>query len=139
VQGIQMAANVYVGLAVTSHDAAETCEAQFSNVTITGNVTQQQWMSQDIGITSNEAEPMYVALNGTGIVYHDDPEASLIDVWTEWRIDLQAFAELNVDLTRIDSIAIGIGTKGNMTTPGGSGKMYFDDIRLYRPSDSPEE
>jgi hypothetical protein len=139
VQGIQMAANVFVGLAVTSHDAAATCEAQFSNVTITGNVTQQQWMNQDIGITSNEPEPMYVVLNGNGVVYHDDPEASLINVWTEWRIDLQAFADQNVDLTSIDNIAIGIGTQGNMTTPGGSGKMYFDDIRLYRPSDAPEE
>jgi hypothetical protein len=139
VQGIQMAANVYVGLAVTSHDAEQTAEAQFSNVTITGNVTQQQWLSQDIGITSNEAEPVYVVLNDKGIVYHDDPEASLIDVWTEWRIDLQVFAEQGVDLTNIDSIAIGIGTQGNVTTPGGSGKMYFDDIRLYRPSDTPEE
>jgi len=128
-----------VGLAVTSHDAAETCEAQFSNVTITGNVTQQQWMSQDIGITSNEAEPAYVALNGTGIVYHDDPEASSIDAWTEWRIDLQVFAEQGIDLTNIDSIAIGIGTQGNVTTPGGAGKMYFDDIRLYRPSAASEE
>ena len=132
-QGIQMAANVYVGLAVTSHNAAETCTAQFANVTITGNVTGQQWMNQDIGITSNEPEPMYVVLNDKGIVYHDDPQASLINEWTEWRIDLQAFAEQGVDLTNIDSIAIGIGTKGNLTTPGGSGKMYFDDIRLYRP------
>jgi len=138
-QGIQMAANVYVGLAVTSHDAVATCEAQFSNVTITGNVTQQQWMNQDIGITSNEPEPMYVVLNGNGVVYHDDPEASLINVWNEWRIDLQAFADQNVNLTSIDNIAIGIGTQGNVTTPGGVGKMYFDDIRLYRPGDVPEE
>ncbi len=138
-QGIQMAANVYVGLAVTSHDAAETCEAQFSNVTIDGNVTQQQWMSQDIGITSNEPEPMYVVLNGNGVIYHDDPEASVINVWTEWRIDLQAFADQNVDLVNVDNIAIGIGTQDNVTTPGGVGKMYFDDIRLYRPGDAPEE
>ena len=134
-----MAANVYVGLAVTSHDTAETCEAQFSNVTIAGNVTQQQWMSQDIGITSNEPEPMYVVLNGTGVVYHDDPEASLINEWTEWRIDLQAFADQNVNLTSIDTIALGVGTQGNVTTPGGSGKMYYDNVRLYRPGDAPQE
>jgi hypothetical protein len=138
-QGIQMAANVYVGLAVTSHNAEETCTAQFANVTIPGNITQQQWMSQDIGITSNEPEPMYVLLNDKGIVYHDDPQASLIDDWTEWRIDLQAFAEQGMDLMSIDTIAIGIGTRNNLTTPGNSGKMYFDDIRLYRPSDVPEE
>jgi hypothetical protein len=139
VQGIQMAANVYIGLAVTSHNAEATCQARFSNVTITGNVTQQQWMNQDIGITSNESEPIYVVLNDKGIVYHDDPQASLVDDWTEWRIDLQAFAEQGVDLTNIDSIAIGIGARNNLTTPGRSGKMYFDDIRLYRPGDVPEE
>jgi hypothetical protein len=138
-QGIQMAANVYVGLAVTSHNAEETCTAQFANVTISGNVTGQQWMSQDIGITSNEPEPMYVLLNDKGIVYHDDPEASLINAWTEWRIDLQAFADQGVDLINIDTIAIGIGTQGNVTTAGGSGKMYFDDIRLYRPMEAAEQ
>ena len=36
-----------------------------------------------------------------------------------------------------DRIALGLGTRGNMTTPGGSGKMYFDDIRLYRPRTAP--
>jgi hypothetical protein len=137
-QGIQMVANVYVGLAVTSNNATGACEAQFSNVTITGNVTQQQWMNQDIGITSNEPEPVYVVLNGDAVVYHDDPEASLINEWTEWRIDLQTFAEQGVDLTSIDTIAIGIGTRNNLTTPGNSGKMYFDDIRLYRPTEAAE-
>jgi hypothetical protein len=38
----------------------------------------------------------------------------------------------------VDRIAIGIGTKDNMTIPGGSGKMFFDDIRLYRPRPEPE-
>jgi hypothetical protein len=35
----------------------------------------------------------------------------------------------------VASIAIGVGTRGNMTVPGGSGKMFFDDIRLYGPRD----
>ena len=30
-------------------------------------------------------------------------------------------------------IAIGLGTKGNMNIPGGSGKMYIDDVRLNLP------
>jgi hypothetical protein len=37
----------------------------------------------------------------------------------------------------MDRIAIGLGTWGNQTAPGGSGKMYFDDIRLYRPRTAP--
>ena len=37
--------------------------------------------------------------------------------------------------TDVDKIAIGLGAKGNITVPGGSGKMFFDDIRLYRPEE----
>jgi len=141
-QNISMNSTVYVGLAVTSHNAGETCEGKFSNVTITGTVGGQ-WSSQDIGIASNSAEPMYVAVsNSTGIpavVVHDDPVATTIDTWTEWVIPLSAFTDQGINLTNVDKIAIGLGTKGNMTIPGGSGKMYFDDIRLYRPRDAAAE
>jgi len=133
---IPMPSNVYIGLALTSHDPTLTCQAVFSNVTITGNVSGQ-WANQDIGITSNDAEPMYVAVsNAAGtpaVVVNVDPAASTISTWTEWVIPLQAFADQGVDLTNVDSIAIGLGTKGNITTPGGSGKMYIDDICLYQP------
>ncbi|MHC4329553.1 MAG: hypothetical protein ACYSWW_15685 [Planctomycetota bacterium] len=44
-------------------------------------------------------------------------------------IDLAAFA--GVDLTNVNSITIGIGTK-NSPAAGGPGTMYFDDIRLDR-------
>ena len=134
-ENIPMGSNIFIGLALTSHDAALACEAVFSNVTTTGTVTGQ-WTNQDIGIESNDAEPLYVAVSNTGgqpaVVVHDDPAAANIDTWTEWVIPLQAFADQGIDLTNVDRIAIGLGTKGNMTTPGGSGKMFFDDIRLYR-------
>jgi hypothetical protein len=39
-----------------------------------------------------------------------------------------------VDLTDIDKLAIGFGDKYNRQ-PGGSGLMFVDDIRLYRPPD----
>jgi hypothetical protein len=71
-------------------------------------------------------------------VVNDDPAAAQADTWTEWVIPLQAFADQGITLTNVDRIAIGLGTKGNMTTPGGSGKMFFDDIRLYRPAPEPE-
>jgi len=32
-----------------------------------------------------------------------------------------------------------VGSKGNMTAAGGSGKMYFDDIRLNRPEETAAE
>ena len=133
---VLMSANVYIGLAVTSHNAGVTCEAVFSNVTTTGNVSGQ-WAHQDIGVSSNAAEPLYVALsNAAGtpaIVAHDDPAAATIDTWTEWIIPLQAFADQGINLTNVDKIAIGLGNKGNAAAAGGSGTMFFDDIGLYRP------
>jgi hypothetical protein len=99
-------------------------------------------MNQDIDILGNDAEPLYVALsNAAGtpaVVYHDDVNAATIDTWTEWVIPLQAFADQGVNLTDVDRIAIGLGTQGNMTIPGGSGTMFFDDIRLYRSRPEPE-
>ena len=134
-QNIPMGSNVYIGLAVTAHDPALTCQAVFSNVTTTGNVTGQ-WTDQDIGINSNDAEPLYVAVsNITGnpaIVVNDDPAAAQVDTWTEWVIPLSAFSDQGINLTNVDSIAIGLGTRGNMTVAGGSGKMFFDDIRLIK-------
>jgi hypothetical protein len=56
----------------------------------------------------------------------------LTNTWTEWVIPLQTLADQGIVLTDVDKIAIGLGTKGNMTIPGSSGKMCFDDIRLYR-------
>jgi hypothetical protein len=141
-QNIPMSSTVYVGLALTAHNAAATCQAQFSNVTITGTVGAQ-WSHQDIGIISNAPEPLYVAVsNSTGapaVVYNDDTNAATIDTWTEWVIPLSAFADQGINLTNVDSIAIGLGTRGNMTSPGGSGKMYIDDIRLYQPSEAAEQ
>jgi len=140
-ENIQMGSNVYVGLALTSHDTELTCQAVFSNVTISDNVGGQ-WANQDIGIQSNDAELLYVAVsnsNGTPVVVvHDDPAAAQISTWTEWVIPLQTFADQGIVLTDVDKIAIGLGTKDNMTIPGGSGKMYFDDIRLYRPRSEPQ-
>jgi len=140
-ENVPMGANVHIGLAVTAHDASAACQAVFTNVTTTGNVTGQ-WANQDIGIASNDAEPLYVAVsNSTGIptvVVHDDPTAAQIDTWTEWIISLQVFADQGIVLTDVDKIAIGLGTQGNMTIPGGKGKIYIDDIRLYQPIQEPQ-
>jgi len=88
------------------------------------------------GDPANDSELMYVAIsNSTGqpaVVVHDNPNAAQIDAWAEWVIPLQNFADQGVDLTNVDKIVIGFGTKGNMTIPGGSGRVFLDDIRLYR-------
>ena len=123
---------IYIGLAVTSHDPLVACEAQFSNVSFPNTTVSDEWASVDIGLTTNDTETMYVILNNSAVIYHDDPNAATIDQWTEWNIPLQNFADRGVNLTNITSLGIGIGNRDN-TQPGGKGIMYIDDIRLYRP------
>jgi hypothetical protein len=87
------------------------------------------------GASGNAAEPLYVAVSNSAgvpaIVAHDDPSAALVRSWTQWRISLQAFADQGINLTNVDKIAIGLGRKAGVVSPGGSGTMYIDDIRLY--------
>ena len=133
-RNISMQTPIYIGLAATSHDVTKACEAKFSNVSFPDNasLSTQAWSHQDIGIISNEAEPMFMSINGAK-VYHDDPNAALIDAWTEWKIPLQNFTDKGVNLSNVTSIGIGFGTSGG-TQPGGEGTMFIDDIRLYRPA-----
>ena len=83
------------------------------------------------GSSANSAERMFVALNGNAAVYHDDPAVTQKAKWTEWTIDLQAFADQNVNLANVNTITIGFGTK-NSPAAGGTGTMYFDDIGLVK-------
>ena len=83
------------------------------------------WFRGDSG---NAAERMFVAL-GNAVVYHDDASATQITGWNQWVIDLTEFA--GVDLANVNTIAIGFGTKDSPVA-GGTGTMYFDDIRLVR-------
>jgi hypothetical protein len=88
------------------------------------------------GDDANPAEPLYVAISNSNgaeaIVANSEPRAAVNTAWKQWRITLQSFADQGVDLTNVDKIAIGLGTKSGMTAPGGSGTMYIDDIRLYK-------
>jgi len=82
------------------------------------------------GVSVNAADSMFIALNGNAVVPHSDPAATQMSGWNKWIIDLTEFAGVN--LTNVDTITIGIGTKGSPAADGGQGTMYFDDIRLIR-------
>jgi hypothetical protein len=84
------------------------------------------------GEAANAAETLYVALNGNAAVTNDNPDAAQATAWTEWNIELQAFADQGVNLANVTSITLGLGNRSNPVT-GGAGMMYFDDIRLYPP------
>jgi hypothetical protein len=134
-QNIQLSANVYIGLAVTAHDTSLTCEAVFSNVSTTGLVTGQ-WTNQDVGIASNDPEPLYIGLadsaGNRAIIEHEDPAASQVDTFTLWPVNLADFADQGVDIASVKEIILGLG---NPTAPvaGGSGTMYIDDIAVGNP------
>ncbi len=113
---------------------------KYSEATMTLSYPRN-WTEQGVGVlslwfygdASNVAEQMYVALNGSAVVYHENPSAAQIATWTEWRIDLQEFAAQGVNLANVSTISIGFGDKNNLRA-GGSGLVFFDDIRLYRPA-----
>ncbi|MHC4627458.1 MAG: hypothetical protein ACYTDV_10800, partial [Planctomycetota bacterium] len=118
--------------------------AKYSEAELT-LTTARDWTEEGVvelslwfnGGPANSADRLYMAVsNAAGqpvVSVHENPAATQIDDWTEWVIPLQAFANQGIDLTNVDRIALGVGTRGNMTAPGGSGKMLFDDTRLYRP------
>ncbi|MBN2312439.1 MAG: hypothetical protein JXM79_00830 [Sedimentisphaerales bacterium] len=81
------------------------------------------------GDSMNGVTPMSVVLNGCA-VYHDHPEATRINAWTEWIIDLKYF--VGVDLAHVRSIAICLGDPSKLQA-GGTGLMFFDSIQLYGP------
>jgi hypothetical protein len=78
------------------------------------------------GDTANTAEQMYVTLNGTARVNNSNVNAAQVTEWTEWSISLSEFTGVN--LTNVKSITLGLAS-----VTGGTGTMYFDDIRLHRP------
>ena len=119
--------------------------SKYSETELTLPAGERDWTVEGIGQLSvwfrgesaNIAEPLYVAIANAGgtpaVVYHDDPNAVQLTRWTEWLIPLQSLADQGIGLTNVDSVAIGVGTRGNTTIPGGAGKMYIDDVALYKP------
>ncbi len=82
------------------------------------------------GYESNFPTPMSIVLNDGSAVYHENADAARIEAWTQWTIDLKAF--IDVDLTNVHSIAICFGDQNNLQA-GGVGKVFFDDIQVYKP------
>ncbi|MHC4072267.1 MAG: LamG domain-containing protein [Planctomycetota bacterium] len=127
------------------HGGAQSMPYRYDNANKTSEATltlvyPRDWTEEGVtklslwfrGGSANAAERMYVALNGNAVVYHEDPAATQSGGWHEWVIDLQAFADQGVDLANVNTITIGFGTKNSPAADGGTGTMYFDDIRLYR-------
>jgi len=98
--------------------------------TVNGVDTLTIWFRGD---AASAAEQMYVVLNGSAGVDHDNPEAAQKGSWTEWNIPLQVFVDQGVNLSNVTSITLGFGNRASPAA-GGSGMVFFDDIRLYPPT-----
>ena len=131
----------YAGQTVV-HGGSQSMPYAYSNNLKTSEATltlvyPRNWTEESVtklslwfrGDPANAAEKMYVALNGGTPIYHADSKAAQIATWTEWVINLQTLQ--GVTLANVNTITIGFGTKGSPAA-GGSGTMYFDDIRLNR-------
>jgi hypothetical protein len=124
---------IYIGLCVTSHDHSIPCTARFSEIALTGN-TSPGWQEMDMGVKQpdNGAAPLYMILKDTtgksARFETDDPAATQASAWTL----LSAVpGDLNVNLSQIDSITIGVGGSGK------EGKVYLDAIHTHRAQVTP--
>jgi regulation of enolase protein 1 (concanavalin A-like superfamily) len=133
---ITMGASVYIGLAVTSHDAALATTAEFSNVATTGGVTGA-WQMAAIGSDrqpGNSPDKLYVAIEDSAgksaVATNPDPAAVLTAAWTEWKIPLSSLTGIN--LAKVKKLYIGVGDRKNPVADG-NGRLYIDDIRVTKP------
>ncbi|MHC4430994.1 MAG: LamG domain-containing protein, partial [Planctomycetota bacterium] len=106
------------------HGGAQSMIYRYDNAGTTSEATltlvyPRDWTQENVtrlslwlrGNMANAADRIFIALNGSSVVYHDDPAATQLTGWNEWVIDLTAFAGVN--LANVDSITIGIGTKNS--------------------------
>ncbi len=134
---VNMPSNVYIGLCVSSHDAALTTTAEFSGVATTGNVSgvwQQAWIGDDVDRT-NGPGGLYVTVKDSAgkaatVSY---PGGANVNAWTQWKIPLTDLTAAGVKTTSIKKMAISVGDPAKPTA-GGAGKINIDDIGYGRPA-----
>jgi hypothetical protein len=133
-QTINMPAQVYVGLALSSHAPGVMTTATFSDVKITGSVIDQ-WQVAGIGADhpGNSPDNLYVTVEDgsgkTATVVHPYLAAVNASAWTEWEIPLTRFS--GVDLHQVRRMSIGVGGRAK-AIPHGTGRIYVDDIRVLK-------
>ena len=139
-QTLSLTGDIYIGLAVTSHNPGMPTIAEFSDVSFTGTVTGP-WQVAAIGVAqpSNDAAPLYVAVEDSAghvkSLRHPDPAAVQASEWQKWMIPLSDL--VGVDLASVKKLTVSVGDC-NKPTAGGKGVIYLDDIGVGHPL-SPEQ
>jgi len=135
-----MSANIYIGLALTSHSAGVVNTSEFSNVSAAGGVTGQ-WQFAEIGVDHqlNDPADLYVVVQDsfgrTATMTYAD--GALFDEWTPLDIVLADVAAEGVNLSSIAKMIIGVGSRDN-PVPDGSGIVLVDDITVRVSAPEPD-
>jgi hypothetical protein len=137
-QTITMTGPVLIGLALCSHDATISTGAEFSNISMTGNVTGA-WQVAEIGIAQpagNSMESLYVTVKDSSgkakTVVNPDASATVRTGWVQWTIPLSEFTSAGVKMNAVKSMTIGVGNKA-APVKGGTGTLFIDDVGYGRP------
>ncbi len=124
-----MTSPVYIGIAVTSHEAGVDRTFQFEGIATTGSVSST-WQGAVISSPMhNSPQNFYVIVeDSTGkSAVANDPDVVTAGTWTEVRVPLSSFAGVNP--AKVKRLYVGVGDRTNPTT-GDSGTIYIDDIRV---------
>ncbi len=129
---VEMSETVLVGLVLNSRTWDAHTEMKASNVTING--AAPAFMSASIGDALNGPESLYVAAedsHGTRAAVEHAAGDQVVGsaAWAQWVIPTAALANKGIDLTQVTKLAVGLGD-GDDTTPGGTGAIDVDDIRM---------
>ncbi|MCX5644242.1 MAG: discoidin domain-containing protein [Phycisphaerae bacterium] len=131
---VTLTGSVYVGLCVTSHNAAATTVAVMSGAATTGNVTGP-WQVAAIGDdpeTANSPADLYVTVEDSAGKTATATNSKVVTSasWTQWKIPLNSFPGVN--MSKVKKLYIGVGNRAN-PTKGGAGMLYIDDILAGHP------
>jgi len=88
------------------------------------------------GEADNDAAALYVVIEDSAgnvaVVPHSDATATTATDWIEWKIPLADLTAAGVNVGAIKKMSIGVGSR-TAPTPGGTGVIYVDDIRVAVP------
>ena len=137
---VPMIGNVYIGLALTSHNVDAVTVADYSGVVTTGSVTGQ-WQIAEVGMDhpENDRADVYVRLEDNlgrrAVAAY--PDGALVADWTEWKIPLADFN--GISLNAVKKMILGVGDSV-APAPDGSGMVLCDDIRVVTtPAEEPND
>ncbi len=143
-QAMKLGYNNAIGLYKYSEVDANTAGSRPGNLAIGPNWTQLGVKALTLffyGAAGNDVtEQMYVALEDGSenihIARYGDMGEDMNDItqeqWHQWDIPLSGFSDNGVTIADINKVRIGFGDRVS-PVPGGTGVVYFDDIRLYLP------